>query len=158
MAGAERQRRLDFDAELVGRHARAVVASVHDEAPGRDRHEILERSLDPVPGFDRVERNVLRDLVAGGEADQLADRGLIGRIGEMHDDVPPPAWAFKRRYRGLSLEKAFGQEIDDVLGGLLAADGEAGAVGGRGEGGGHRMVAVIERRGTRRERSYVITP
>ena len=44
MAGAERQRRLDLDADLVGRHPRAVVLAMHDETPGRDRDQILEAS------------------------------------------------------------------------------------------------------------------
>ena len=56
---------------------------------------------------------VLRDLVAGREADQIADRGLIRRIGEMHGDVPAPVGPLERGDRGLALEKAFGQEIDD---------------------------------------------
>ena len=55
MAGAERQRRLDLDAELVGGDAVAVVLAVHDEAAGGDRDEVLEAGLDPVLGFDRVE-------------------------------------------------------------------------------------------------------
>ena len=43
VAGAERQRRLDFDAELVGRHPLAVMLAVHDEASGRHRDEVFER-------------------------------------------------------------------------------------------------------------------
>jgi hypothetical protein len=41
MPGAERQRRLDLDAELVRRHPRAIMLSVHDEPPGRNGDEIL---------------------------------------------------------------------------------------------------------------------
>ena len=59
MAGAERQRRLDLDAELVRRDARAIMLAVHDEAPGGDRDEVLEAGLDPVPGLDGVEGDVL---------------------------------------------------------------------------------------------------
>ena len=55
----------------------------------------------------------------------------------MHGDVPAPAGPLERGDRGLALEKALGQEIDHALGGMFVADGEAGAVGGGGEGGGH---------------------
>ena len=47
VAGAERQRRLDFDADLVGRNPFAVMLPVHDEASGRDRDEVLEAGPDP---------------------------------------------------------------------------------------------------------------
>src|SRR5580704_7595149 len=105
MAGAERQRRLDLDAELVGRNARAVMVAMHDEATRAHRNQFLERGLDPVLGLDGVEADVLRVVVAGGEADQLADRTLIRRLGEMHGDVPASVGALERRDRGLALEK-----------------------------------------------------
>ena len=60
VAGAERQRRLDLDGELVGRDPLAVVLAVHDEASGRDGNEILEAGLDPVLGLDRIEGDGLR--------------------------------------------------------------------------------------------------
>ena len=44
MAGAERQRRLDLDAELVGQDSRAVMPAVHDEAPGADRNQFFAAS------------------------------------------------------------------------------------------------------------------
>ena len=66
VAGAERQRRLDLDAELVRRHARAIMLAVHDEASGRDRDEVLEAGLDPIPGLDRIEGDGRGDIVAGG--------------------------------------------------------------------------------------------
>ncbi len=52
----------------------------------------------------------------------------------MHGDVPAPAGAFERGDRGLALEKALGQEVDDALGDDFVADGKAGAMGGGGEG------------------------
>ena len=134
VAGAERQCRLDLDGELVWRHARAVMAAMDHEAPGRDGDEIFEGRLDPVLGLNDVKGDVPRHVVAGGDADEVADRSLVRRLGEMHDDVPASGGTFKRRYRRLALEKAFGQEIDDALGGLFAADRKAGTVGGRGEG------------------------
>ena len=134
MAGAERQRRLDLDAELVGRHFGAVMLAVHDEPPGADRNEFFQRGLDPVLGFHRVEGDVPRDVVAGGNADEFADRVLVRRLGEMHGDVPAPVRSFERGDRGLAFEEAFGQQIDHALGGVFVADRKAGAVGGGGEG------------------------
>ena len=130
MAGAERQRRLDLDAKLVGRNARAVMLAMHDESPRAHRHQFLKRGLDPVPGLDGIERDVQRDVVAGGKTYEFANRVLIGRLCEMHVNAPAPVRALERRDRGLVLKKAFGQEIGYALGGLFAADGEAGAVGG----------------------------
>ena len=100
------------------------MPAVHDESPGADRDQFFERRLDPVPGFHRVEGDGLRDLVACGDADELADRGLIGRLGKMHVDAPAPAGSLERGDRGLALEKAFGEEIDHAPGGLFVADGE----------------------------------
>src|SRR3984957_5865510 len=137
MAGAERQRRFDLDAELVDRNARAVVVAMHDEAPCAHGYQFLERGLDPVLGLDSVERNVPRHVIAGGKTYEFADRGLFGWFGEMHGDAPAPVRALKRRDRGLALEKALGQEIDHALGGLFAADGEAGAAGTGSDGRGH---------------------
>ena len=115
MAGAERQGGLDLDAEFVGRHAGAVVLAVHDEASGGDGHEVFQRGLDPVLGLDGIEGDRLRDVVAGGEADQVADRSLIGLLGEMHRDVPDAVRPLERGDRGLALEKALGQEIDEAF-------------------------------------------
>jgi hypothetical protein len=66
MAGAECQRRLDLDAELVGRDTVAVVLAVDDEAAGGDRDQIFQARLDPVPGFDGVENDAACGLAAGG--------------------------------------------------------------------------------------------
>ena len=66
VAGAERQRRLDLDAELVGRNPFAVMLAVHDEAPGRDRDQVLEAGPDPVLGLDRIEIDGPGDISTGG--------------------------------------------------------------------------------------------
>ena len=65
--------------------------------------------------------------------DQFADLRLIRRLGEIDGDIPDPVRPLERGDRGLVLEKALGQEIDDVFGGDFAADGEIGAMGGRGD-------------------------
>ena len=48
MAGAEGERRLDFDADPVDRDAGAVVGAVHDKTAGGDRRQAGETLADPV--------------------------------------------------------------------------------------------------------------
>ena len=110
------------------------MLAVHDKAPGADRDQIRQRRLDPILGFHRVECHVPRGFVAGGEADQVADRGFVRRLGEMHRDIPAPAGSLERGDRGLALEEAFIQQIDHALGGRFAADRKAGAAGRGGDG------------------------
>ena len=109
MAGAERQRRLDLDAELVGRHPLAVMLAMHDKAAGGDRDQIFEAGLDPVLGLDGVEGDVLCD-VSPAARPPIRGSGLIGRIGKMHGDVPAPVRPLERGDRGLAFEENFGQE------------------------------------------------
>ena len=133
MAGAEGERRLDLDAELVRRNFVAVVLAMDDEAAGMHGNQILQRGLDPVLGFDDVEGGRARGLLARGERDQIADRGLIGRFRKMHGDVPAPGRARESRDGGFVLSEAFGQQIRDAPGGSFIADRERGAVGLRRE-------------------------
>ena len=49
MAGAEGERRLDFDADAVDRDAGAVVGAVHDKTAGGDRRQAGEDSRGPSP-------------------------------------------------------------------------------------------------------------
>ena len=58
VAGAERQRSLDLDADLVRWHLGAVMPAMHDEAAGTDRDQFFQRRLDPILGFDDVEGDV----------------------------------------------------------------------------------------------------
>ena len=122
MAGAEGQRRLDLDAELVGGHPRAVMGAMHDKAPRRHRHEVFQARLDPVLGLDRVEGDGLRDLLARRIGHELAEQRLVRRLGKMHRDIPAPVRPLERRHRRLALEKDLGQQIDHALGGMLVAD------------------------------------
>jgi len=134
MAGAERQRRLDLDAELVGRNAVAVVLAMDDEAAGGHRDQIFQARLDPIPGFDRVENHAACGLGIGGVGHELAQQRLIGRIGKMHRDVPAPVRPLERGDRGLVIKKNFGQDVDDTFGSGFVPDRKAGAMGGRGGG------------------------
>ena len=145
MAGAECQRRLDLDAELVGRHTQPVVAAVHDELAGADRDQICKARLDPVPGLDRVERDRPRHLRPGRIADQPADPRLVGWFGEMHGDIPAPVRPLERGDRGLALEKTLGEPIDHPFCGRFAADRECRAVGAGGGGRGHHGLGCLAR-------------
>ena len=145
MAGAECQRRLDLDAELVGRHQQPVVAAVHDETPGADRHQIFKARLDPVLGLDRVEGDRPRHLRPGRIADQPADPRLIGWFGEMHGDIPAPVRPLERGDRGLALEEALGEPIDQTSCGRFAADRKTRAVGAGGGNRGHHRPGCLAR-------------
>ena len=48
------------------------MLAVHDEASGRDRDQVLEVGLDPIPGLDGVEDNSGGDVGTGGVGDKLA--------------------------------------------------------------------------------------
>src|SRR3981081_2843670 len=103
------------------------MLAVHDKTSGADGDEVFQRGLDPVFRLDRIEGDILCDTVAGGETDEFADRGFVGALLKMHGDVPAPARPLVRGDRGLALGKTLVQEIDDPLGGLLAAYGKASA-------------------------------
>ena len=64
------------------------MRAMYDKAPGRHRHEIFQRRLDPVLGLDGIEDDGLRSLSAGRVDHQLANQRLIGRFGEMRGDIP----------------------------------------------------------------------
>ena len=80
MAGAEGQPGLDLDGEVAGAAPVAVMRAVHQEAPGADRLQPLERLRDPVDvGQDfAVDRGVDAGLVEDGAQAPL-DRRLRRR-------------------------------------------------------------------------------
>ena len=125
--------------EIAEQRAPGGFRNIEDVISRRELEEIsraykIEAGFDPVFCFDRVEGDILHDVVTRGDTDEFADRCLIGRLGEMHGDVPAPAGTFERGDRSLAFEKALGQEIDHALGCAFIANGKTGAMGGRGEG------------------------
>ena len=134
MAGAERQRRLDLDGDLVARHLVAVMGAVDHEPPGRHRHQPFQAGLDPILGGDGLERDRRGCGLAGHQRHQRADRGLVGGFGEIQRDVPGVFAAFIGRDRDLALVKAFGEPVHRLACGGFGADRKTGAVRGRGVG------------------------
>ncbi len=67
MAGAERERRLDLDADGVGFDAGAVMGAVHDKAAGFDRRQAAQALRNPVGLRDRLDaKRRGRRLIGGG--------------------------------------------------------------------------------------------
>ena len=133
MAGAEGERRLDLDAEIVRMHARAVVRAVHEEAAGAHRLQAFEALAYPVGVADGLEAQRLRGLVAAGDADELAQPHLVSRALHVHGDLPLAAVVLEGGASGLFGVEAFGQEGRDATGGLLV--GAQASRGGIGHGG-----------------------
>ena len=88
MAGAEGERGVDLDCDVVGAHFAAAVRSMHDEAPGPHRLQPFERGGHPVLGVDAPEARPRRDLFARDGGDQRAEVFLIGRGAEKGLDQP----------------------------------------------------------------------
>jgi hypothetical protein len=59
MAGAESERRLDLDGDLVRAHVGACVCAVHHEPPGLDWCETLEAFAHPIGRRQRFERQAI---------------------------------------------------------------------------------------------------
>ena len=88
MTGAERQRRFDLDADVVRRHAAAIMRAVNDEAAGGDGLQSGETLADPVLRGDALEAQRLAGIVAAGSGGEFAHRGLVGRHDKMNGDAP----------------------------------------------------------------------
>ena len=81
MAGAERQRRLDLDADAVRRNAGAIMRAVNDEAAGVDRLEPGEAFAHPIRRHEPSKRNAWR-RGPGRRGDQRAHRFPSGRLAK----------------------------------------------------------------------------
>ena len=60
VAGAERERRLDLDADPVGRYMGAVVGTVNEKSPGLDGFEACEALFHPILRGHALETEPLR--------------------------------------------------------------------------------------------------
>ena len=143
MTGSECQRRLDLDADAIGRHALAIVGAMHDEAPGRDRGQSGQARLHPIGGPDGFEDERIGGLRASRKRNEGAHRCLIGGFAEMKGNHPPSIAILRRRDHHMGGIEAFGESIEDVPGlGLAGRDqgAEARIRGGRRRS--HRVVDI----------------
>jgi hypothetical protein len=88
MPGAERERRLDFNGDAIGRDAVPVVRSMHHEAPSLDRRQAGEARRHPIARGDFLEAERLRRLVPNQSGKPGVDISLIRRVGKMDVDAP----------------------------------------------------------------------
>ncbi len=130
MAGAEGQRGLDLDADVVGLDARAVMRAMHDEAAGAHRLQTGQAFLDPVGGRDRLDGERGRRRIAGRERDLRAQSGFVRRLAEMDRHLPLAAVALEGGADGVVGAEDLAEIAGEPAGGRLVA-GEAGDGGGR---------------------------
>ena len=91
MAGAEGQRRLDFDADAVWRHRITIMGAVDDEAAGADWLQPGEALAHPVFRRDGLEPKCFRGLGASGNSGQFAQCRFIGMIPKEYCNAPSAA-------------------------------------------------------------------
>ena len=115
MAGAERQRRFDLDADAVERDAGAVVGAVHDEAAGGDRREPGEAFAHPIFGGHALEAQRLRRFGFCRRGGQPADHGLVGRGTKIHRHPPAAGAVIHKADGNFVRRKALGEMIGDPV-------------------------------------------
>ena len=114
MTCAECGGRLDFEADAMARHPRAVVRAVHDEAAGRDRPKPDQAFLDPVARRDLLHDERACQLVAAGERDHRAQAAELGTVAKMQIDLPAFVRPLEGRAHHLGRIETLGQEIGDT--------------------------------------------
>ncbi len=129
VAGAEGQRGLDLDADVVGLDARAVMRAVHDEAAGPHRLQTAKAFLDPVGGRDRLDGERGRRRIARRERDLRAQSRFVRRLTEMDRHLPLAAVALESGADGVVGAENLAEISGQPPGGRLVA-GEAGDGGG----------------------------
>jgi hypothetical protein len=127
MAGAEGERGLDLDADPMRRNAVPIMRAMDDEAAGLDGFEALEALRHPVGCGNAGEGDGLRRLRACYPADQIADRGLVRRIAEMHLHQPAVGRLGGRNRGGIGIGDLV-HHVDDALS-RRSVDGQAGQRG-----------------------------
>ena len=134
MAGAEGERRLDLDRNVVGAHPGAVMRAVDEKAPGAHRRKPGERIGDPVALRRAAEFESGRRRLARRRGDEVAQQRLVGRKAEIDFDHPGLAASERRvglegRGRGLRGLEALDDEVRDRARARLVTD-ETHHVGG----------------------------
>ena len=120
VAGAEGERRLDLDRQVVRLDPAAVVRAVDQDAAGAHGLQPLEGGADPVLLVDRREDRLVGG-VAEDRADQLAHRLLVGFLGEVGLEVPGLAvLGLEGRDRGLGRVEHLADQVGHGAGRALA--------------------------------------
>ena len=110
MPGAEGERRLDLDREVVRPHRRLVMDAVDEEASGPHRLQPVERGLDPVLLLEAREGGAL-GLGADDRPDELAQRVCVGLVREIGLERPGAAVGLEGRDRGLARVEDLAEEL-----------------------------------------------
>ena len=69
VSGAEGERRLDLDADAVGRNAGAIVGAVNEKPAGPDRLQASKADFDPILRCEALEA----ELLCGARSDGCRD-------------------------------------------------------------------------------------
>jgi hypothetical protein len=97
VTGAEGQRRVDLDSDVVGAEQRAMMRAMHQETAGLNRAQSIQTPAHPIRGRKRLEgqraRKRLRDARLAGiprhrHGDKRADCRLVGRIAKVERERP----------------------------------------------------------------------
>ena len=101
MAGAERERGLDFNADIVGLRPRTIMRAVDNKATCAHRLEAGQAPGHPVGSGDRLEAECVRRGLAGSDRDQAAQAAFIRRFTKVHSKLPASVFAFKSGTGGI---------------------------------------------------------
>ena len=111
MAGAECQRRFDFNADTVDGNAGTVMAPVHDEAAGHDGLQPREACGYPITLGQRFERKRVTGGFAGEIDHKIANICLIRSRMKIYSDCPVTIGGLGCRQHHIAMIKFLNQKI-----------------------------------------------
>jgi len=115
VAGAEGERRLDFDADAVWWNAAAVVRPVNDETAGRDRRQAGKAFAHPIRGADAREAQRHSRFFPAGGRHRSPHRGFVRRRAKIERDAPAPAAAIGQARRDIFGGETLGNAVGDFV-------------------------------------------
>ncbi len=130
VTGAEGERRLDLDADVVGAQFCAVVRAMNEKAADAHRLEIGEALRDPIRRRDRLDGQQPRRSLARRDRDQTAQICLLGRLAKMDGNLPAAGPILEGRAGRILAVEAFAEICRQPACGLFVA-GEPCDRGGR---------------------------
>jgi hypothetical protein len=113
MAGAERQRRLDLDADGINRDAKAVMATVDDEAAGSDRRQASEAPAYPIGRRDALETQRLGRRRPGSSSRERAQRLAVNGAAKMDRHLPASAARIGKTDRDIRAVESLRDQVGD---------------------------------------------